>query len=85
MESGSLEKHATAVKGDFGEGAAKISFSAMKDYVALESKLPGNKGMDHVYVKFGNAGAVEEIIVLESKYQSSPVNNDFLEDKFLRY
>ncbi|HCU07281.1 MAG TPA: hypothetical protein DIC42_06900, partial [Holosporales bacterium] len=40
-------------------------------YVKLESKLPGNKGFDGVYVKWEKPGVPADIIIVESKYATS--------------
>ncbi len=37
-------------------------------YEGLECRLPGNRGLDGVFVKYGPQGEVKDIILLESKY-----------------
>jgi hypothetical protein len=40
---------------------------------SLDAKLPGNKGIDIVAVKYNNHGQVVDIIVSESKYRTHGV------------
>ena len=40
-------------------------------YVKLDSKLPGNKGFDGVYVKWEKPGVPSDIVIVESKYATS--------------
>jgi hypothetical protein len=34
----------------------------------MQCRLPGNKGIDHVFVKYNIDGTVKEIVIVESKF-----------------
>ena len=40
-------------------------------YQQLPSKLPGNRGFDGVFVRRGTAGAIDDLVVVESKFAAS--------------
>ena len=55
------------VKGAIEEAAGEATM-LRAGYVKLDSKLPGNKGFDGVYVKYEKPGVPSDIIIVESKY-----------------
>jgi hypothetical protein len=57
-------------KGEIGEQAARKTLQRL-GYELMKSKLPGNRGLDGVFVKRGALGEVLDIIIAESKYSSS--------------
>jgi hypothetical protein len=57
----------TGVKGNWGEAWAAAALE-YKNYAQMPCRLPGNRGMDHVFVKYGPNKIVEEIVVVESKF-----------------
>jgi hypothetical protein len=57
----------TGVKGNWGEAWAAAALE-YKNYAQMPCRLPGNRGMDHVFVKYGPNRIVEEIVVVESKF-----------------
>ncbi len=66
INKGVLDK---AEKGIFGEDKAAYTMNYLKDYQVMPSKLPGNKGMDHIFIKYDVNGAVNDIMIIESKFQ----------------
>jgi len=59
-----------AAKGEMGEAAARQTM-IRAGYQELPARLPANQGMDGVFVKYGADGAVQDIIITESKYSST--------------
>jgi hypothetical protein len=58
-----------AEKGLLGEAASHAAMK-FKDYTHLNPRLPGNKGIDSIFVKRNAQGQVTDIVVVESKYAS---------------
>ncbi|HCU06151.1 MAG TPA: hypothetical protein DIC42_01000 [Holosporales bacterium] len=65
-----LNARVAQVKGAIGEAAGEATM-LRAGYVKLESKLPGNKGFDGVFVKWEKPGVPADIIIVESKYATS--------------
>jgi hypothetical protein len=57
-------------KGALGEYSADRAL-LRSGYTKLETKLPGDKGIDGAWVKFDQRGNVQDIIVTESKFARS--------------
>jgi hypothetical protein len=55
------------IKGGWGEAAA-VATKDFKGYTSMPCRLSGNRGIDHVFVKYGVGGKVEDIVVVESKF-----------------
>jgi RHS repeat-associated protein len=62
----------SASKGALAENAAADAMRRA-GYTQLPSKLPGNRGIDGVFVKYGQDGRIKDIIVTESKYGDTPL------------
>lgn len=58
------------VKGGLGEVAA-VRTLQRAGYQQLPSLLPGNRGFDGVFVKYGAGNAIKDIIIVESKYAAT--------------
>ena len=58
------------IKGHRAEVMGAVTLRAL-GYEQLASKLPGNKGIDGVFVKWERPGVPKDIIVVESKYAAS--------------
>jgi len=61
---------AQAAKAAMAESAGAITM-ARAGYMELPARLPGDRGFDGVFVKFGPNGEPADIIIVESKYTSS--------------
>ncbi len=60
----------TAVRGGWGEASAQAT-KLFSEYTSLPCRLAGNRGIDHVFVKYGAGGKVEDIVVVESKFATA--------------
>jgi hypothetical protein len=58
------------MRGDLGETAATRALTRA-GYELLPSRLPGNRGFDHVAVRRGTDGTIEDLLIVESKYSIS--------------
>jgi hypothetical protein len=65
--SSSSSSLTTAEKGAKAEARA-VPVLSFKDYQPLDCRLPGNRGIDHTFVKYGKSGDVKDILVVESKF-----------------
>jgi len=59
-----------AEKGRLGEVTAEKTIKRA-GYQQLPSKMPGNRGIDGVFVKIAPDGSIQDIIITESKYSST--------------
>jgi hypothetical protein len=62
-----------AGKGALGEAAADLTF-ARAGYTKLPSKMGANQGFDGVYIKYGKNGEIQDIIINESKFNTSQLS-----------
>jgi hypothetical protein len=60
----------TTDKGDFGESITEYQMK-LRGYSSLPSKHTGNQGLDHVFVQKNSRGKVKDIIIAETKADSS--------------
>lgn len=70
-------------KGNFGED---VTDEVMKKqgYEKLPSKHAGNQGIDRVYVRYGKNDQGEQIVLVESKTDSSPYNEKQMSGEKIR-
>jgi len=67
-------------KGLYGEEITS-EFMKARGYEELPAKYSGPKGMDHVFVKRGANGEIVDIVIVETKVDSSPYKPEQLSDK----
>ncbi len=60
----------TYLKGVRGEQAALKALEKL-GFEFKPSKLPGNRGFDHIAVRYGASGEVNDILIIESKFSST--------------
>lgn len=66
-------------KGNYGEAVTKECMEA-RGYRSLPSKVNGNQGIDHVFVKCNPDGTISEIRLCETKTDTSPYDPNQMSD-----
>lgn len=50
-------------------------------YVKVDSKITGNQGIDHIFVKYSKTGEISKIQIVETKVNTSQLRTDQMTDK----
>lgn len=78
----------TTDKGAYGEDVTSYIMKS-KGYVALPAKYRGNNGIDHIFVKGYNSNNIDEVIIVETKtdtsiYDKNQMSDDMIMDQIKR-
>ena len=73
----------TTDKGNFGEEITDYLMRA-RGFKPQHSKYAGNRGIDHIFFKFDKSGEIIDILLVETKVNSSPYKPEQMSDEYIK-